>query len=73
MEQRILMNKTLLNQRKSLVEHPFGTIKYWMGYGSFLNYDLEKVSAEMSLTVLAYNLKRAITILGIKKLVQAMS
>lgn len=72
MEQRIIMNKTLLNQRKSLVEHPFGTIKHWMGYGSFLTRGLEKVSAEMSLTVLTYNLKRAITIIGIKKLVQAV-
>jgi len=72
MEQRIRMNKQLLKKRKSLVEHPFGTLKHWMGYGSFLTRGIEKVSAEMSLAVLTYNLKRAITIMGVKKLVQAV-
>lgn len=72
MEQRIRMNKELLNRRKGLVEHPFGTIKHWMGYGSFLTRGIDKVSTEMSLTVFAYNLKRAITILSVKKLVRAV-
>jgi hypothetical protein len=47
------------------VEHPFGTIKAWMGSTHFLTKTLEKVRTEMSLHVLAYNLKRMIKILGV--------
>ena len=51
-----------MEQRKALAEHPFGTIKRGMDAGYFLLRGLEKVRAEMSLTVLAYNLKRVINI-----------
>ena len=50
--------------RKSTVEHPFGTIKMWMGSEHFLTKTLNRVSTEMSLHVLAYNLKRVMNILG---------
>ena len=53
-------------------KHPFGTIKAWMGATRFSLRTLEKVSAEMSLHVLAYNLKRMIAILGVQPLIQAM-
>ena len=58
--------------RRQTAEHPFGTIKAWMGATHFLTRTLEKVRTEMSLHVLAYNLKRVIDILGVQPLVQAM-
>jgi len=53
--------------RRRTVEHVFGTIKDWMGRSHFKTRTLEKVSAEMSLHVLAYNLKRTINLLGATK------
>lgn len=50
--------------RRSTVEHVFGTTKHWMGATHFLTRTLERVSTEMSLQVLAYNLKRVLNILG---------
>ncbi|CAN5357092.1 hypothetical protein BH11PSE11_BH11PSE11_37900 [soil metagenome] len=58
--------------RKRTVEHPFGTLKAWMGSTHFLTRTLERVSTEMSLHVLAYNLKRLMKIIGIGPLMQAM-
>ena len=58
--------------RRQTVEHPFGTIKAWMGATHFLTKTLEKVRTEMSLQVLAYTLKRMIAILGAKPLMEAM-
>jgi len=58
--------------RRRTVEHPFGTIKAWMGATHFLTKTLPKVRTEMSLHVLAYNMKRAISILGARTLMQAM-
>jgi transposase len=58
--------------RRQTVEHPFGTLKAWMGSTHFLTKTLPRVSTEMSLHVLAYNLKRAMQILGILPLMQAM-
>jgi hypothetical protein len=58
--------------RRRTVEHVFGTLKHWMGSTHFLTRTLAKVSTEMSLHVLAYNLKRVISILGIAKTMQAM-
>ena len=58
--------------RRQTVEHVFGTLKAWMGSTHFLTRTLEKVGAEMSLHVLAYNLKRAIAILGVRPLIAAM-
>jgi len=59
--------------RKQTVEHPFGTIKSWMGATHFLTRRLERVRTEMSLHVLAYNLKRVIQIMGAKQLMEAMA
>ena len=50
--------------RRKTVEHPFGTIKMWMGATHFCDEDSTEVSAEMSLHVLAYNLKRVMKIIG---------
>lgn len=58
--------------RRQTVEHPFGTIKSWMGATHFLTRTLEHVRTEMSLHVLAYNLKRMMAILGIAPLMAAM-
>jgi transposase len=58
-------NPAAMRQRKRLVEHPYGTIKQWMGSTHFLMKRLPNVQAEMSLHVLAYNLKRAISVLGV--------
>ena len=58
--------------RRQTAEHPFGTIKAWMGATHFRLRTLEKVRTEMSLHVLAYNLKRMTAILGVQPLIQAM-
>jgi len=54
------------------VEHPLGTIKQTMNQGYLLMRGLCKVRTEMSLTVLAYNLKRVMNILGVQKMVGAL-
>ena len=59
--------------RRQTVEHPFGTLKAWMGSIHFLTRTLEKVSTEMSLQVLAYNMKRMINIFGVKPLMQTIA
>jgi hypothetical protein len=59
-------------QRRCTVEHVFGTLKHWMGWTHFLTKKLEHVNTEMSLHVLAYNLKRVIAILGIARTMKAM-
>ncbi len=59
--------------RRQTVEHPFGTLKAWMGSTHFLTKTLEKVKTEMSLHVLAYNMKRMINIFGVKPLMQAIA
>jgi hypothetical protein len=59
--------------RRQTVEHPFGTLKAWMGSTHFLTRTLEKVSTEMSLQVLAYNMKRMINIFGVKPLMQTIA
>ena len=58
--------------RRQTVEHPFGTLKAWMGYTHFLTRGLPRVKTEMSLHVLAYNLKRVMNILGTAALMDAM-
>jgi transposase len=58
--------------RRATAEHPFGTLKAWMGATHFKMKTLERVKTEMSLHVLAYNLKRMIAILGPKPLIEAM-
>ncbi len=60
-------------RRKAIVEHPFGTMKRGMDQGYFLLRGLGKVRAEFSLTVLAYNLKRVINIVGVPRMVAALA
>jgi len=61
-----------MNVRRATVEHPFGTLKAWMGHTHFLTKDLAKVKTEMSLNILAYNLKRMIALMGVKPLIAAI-
>nr|WP_282587845.1 transposase [Lichenifustis flavocetrariae] len=59
----------ILDRRRETVEHPFGTIKQWMGQGAFLMRRLENVRGEFSLTALAYNIRRTITLVGVPDLI----
>ena len=63
----------LMQRRRSTVEHPFGTIKSWMGSTHFQTKTIPKVSTEMSLQVLAYNMKRAINLLGTQKIIETIT
>lgn len=68
MQYRLDKTPGTMKLRRQTVEHPFGTLKHWMGATHFLTRTLEHVSTEMSLHVLAYNMKRMIKILGINGL-----
>jgi hypothetical protein len=72
MAERLSKRPDLLVIGRSMVEHPFGTIKQSMNQGACLMRGLEKVRAEFSLTALAYNLRRAITLIGVPGLIQAV-
>ncbi len=71
-QRRLDENPETMRQRRETVEHPFGTIKSWMGATHFLMKRLKNVRTEMALSVLAYNLTRVMNILGIGPLLQAM-
>lgn len=71
--QRARENPEKMRLRQQIVEHPFGTMKRAMTSGYFLMRELQKVRAEMSLTVLAYNIKRAVNILGVEKMIEAVA
>jgi transposase len=71
-QERLQRNPETMRLRRQTVEHPFGTIKTWMGYTHFLTKTLPRVKTEMSLHVLAYNLKRVMNILGTESLLEAM-
>src|SRR5438034_7428914 len=73
MARRVRARPEVMRRRQQLSEPPFGTIKRAMGHGYFLMRGLNKVSAEMSLTVLSYNLKRVINIIGVKKMIEAVT
>ena len=64
MQERLDRAPETMRIRRQTAEHPFGAIKAWMGASHFLTRTLEKVRTEMSLHVLAYNLKRVIAILA---------
>jgi transposase len=61
-----------MRQRKQIAEHPYSTIKHWMGSTHFLTRRLPSVKAEMSLHILAYNLKRAINVLGATHIIEKL-
>ena len=62
----------MMQLRRQTVEHPFGTLKAWMGATHFLTKTLPRVRAEMSLQVLAYNMKRVMNLLGVGAVIEAM-
>ena len=71
-ERRLARAPGKMRTRCQTVEHPFGTLKHWMGSTHFQMVTLEHVSTEMSLHVLAYNMKRVMNILGVKSLIEAI-
>jgi transposase len=72
LQQRNRGQPELLKQRKLLAEHPFGTIKRAMNQGYFLLKGLKQVATETGLTVLSYNLKRVLNIMGVEKMLSSM-
>ena len=72
MEQELRNTSDAMTVRSQTVEHPFGTLKAWMGSTHFLMRRLKNVRTEMSLHVLAYNLRRMISIMGVVPLMEAM-
>ena len=72
MQRRLDRQPDAMLLRKKTIEHVFGTLKHWMGWTHFLTRGMEHVSTELSLSALAYNLKRVIAILGISKTMKAM-
>ena len=72
MQTRLEKTPDAMRIRRSTVEHPYGTIKAWMGATHFLTKGLERVKAEMSLHVLAYNFRRLMAVLGITGMVAAI-
>ena len=72
MKGRLKANPEKMALRAQLAEHPFGTLKRAMGHGYFLTKGLENVSTEMSLSVLAYNLKRMLNIVGSSNLIDVV-
>ncbi len=72
MQERTKQHPEIMEKRKQIVEHPFGTIKFWNHQSSFLMKGLEKVKAEFSISTLAYNIKRVINIVGVEKMIEAL-
>lgn len=72
MQRRLDRKPDAMTIRRSTVEHVFGTLKHWMGATHFQTRTLGRVSTEMSLQVLAYNLKRVMNILGVARTMKAM-
>ncbi|HEX6746469.1 MAG TPA: IS1182 family transposase [Longimicrobium sp.] len=72
MEGRVKARPELQQQRKCVVEHPFGTMKRGMDFGYFLLKGLRKVRGEFSLMALSYNLRRVINVLGVKCLLERL-
>ena len=71
-EARLAAKPDAMHIRRATVEHPYGTLKGWMGSTHFLTKTLDHVSTEMSLHVLAYNMKRVINLVGTKRLLEAI-
>ena len=73
MAARLAARPEVMARRRESVEHPFGSVKQWMGQGAFLTRRLENVRGEFSLTALAYNLRRAINLVGIPAMIAAVA
>ena len=72
MQARVEQSPDCMRIRRETVEHPYGTLKSWMGHSHFLTKGLEHVKTEMSLHILAYNMKRMINIMGVQGLITAI-
>ncbi len=72
MRDRMIRNPSLMALRRSTAEHPFGTIKAWMGATHFRMRRLKNVRTEMAFHVLAYNIKRVIALIGVRRLLDAI-
>jgi transposase len=72
MQARLDRQPDSMRVRRRTAEHPFGTLKSWMGATHFLTRTLPRVRTEMSLHVLAYNLKRVMQILGVDGMLQLL-
>jgi len=72
MEQRLKAKPELGTRRKAIVEHPYGTMKRGMDQGYFLLRGLQKVRTEFSLTVLAYDMKRVMNLVGVPRMLAAL-
>jgi hypothetical protein len=70
---RMKMRPGIMKQRSALAEHPFAIIKAMMGYPRFLCRGLKAVAAEMDLSIIAFNLKRVMTILGPRELIRRLA
>jgi transposase len=73
MAKRVRGHPERMSLRKGVVEHPFGTIKRGMGQGYFLMKTTVKVRTELKLTTLAYNMKRVMNIVGVRKMIEALA
>ena len=72
MRERLRLHPEVMNKRKGVAEHPFGTAKRAFGAGYLLLKGLRKVSGEVGLVWLAYNMRRALNILGLAALMRAL-
>jgi transposase len=72
MQEQLERSPDAMRIRRCLVEHPFGTIKSWMGATHFMTKGLERVKTEMSLHVLAYNVKRLMSLHGVAGMMEAI-
>jgi hypothetical protein len=72
MRERMERHPEQASQRKELAEHPFATIKHWMNHGYFLMRKKKNVAAEVSMSVLVYNMKRVLNILSLPALIAAL-
>jgi transposase len=72
MHQRAARDPAWMKHRREIVEHPYGTIKWLMGYPRFLVKGLKKAKAELALEIMGYNLKRVLNILGVAAVLQAL-
>jgi transposase len=72
MHRRALADPTWMKLRREIAEHPFGTIKWLLGFPRFLVRGLKKARAELALGVLSYNLKRTINIFGVPALLEKL-
>jgi len=72
MKERMKQDPQVYARRSPTVEHPFGSMLFWNGGRHLLCRGLEKANAEFSLSALAYNLKRALNVVGFEKLMEAV-